>query len=368
MSRSVTIDKTFLFIVIFLVILGYVFFLSAAMGIYAKDSEQFGSLAFKQGFFGILLGFLFLFISTKINYKIYKKYALIFFIASMVLTLAVFIPGVGASINGAKRWISIAGFSFQPVAILNLGFIIYWAAWLAYVKEKVTTFTYGIFPLIVILSGIGGILLFQPDTDSFLIMAVTGCVMYLIAGGRPTHILIILVAGIITVSSLVYQRPYLMARFTAFFNPGEHSQTIGYQLQQSLIAVGSGQFSGRGLGQSVQKYKFLPESISDSIFAVAAEEIGFVGCISILVILLFFGFRGLRIAINSPDNFSGLMVSGIVILILVSSFVNISSTLGIIPFSGIPLAFFSQGGTFLMVTLIQMGIILNVSKYNKHNA
>ncbi len=364
-TKSIAVDKIFLSLVIFLVILGYVFFLSAAMGIYAKDSDQFVSLVFKQGFFGVLLGFVFLFLFSKINFKIYKRYALIIFGATILLTLAVFIPHIGSVINGAKRWISIAGFSFQPVALLNLGFIIYWATWLTYVKEKVTTFRYGILPLIVILSIIGSILLFQPDTDSFLIIACTGCLMYLIAGGRILHIVGIFIAGVILVASLVYQRPYLMDRFTTFFNPTQNSQTIGYQLQQSLIAVGSGQFSGRGLGQSVQKYRFLPESISDSIFAVTAEEIGFVGCILVLFFFLFFVFRGFRIAIKSGDPFGGLLVSGIVILIIAGSFVNISSTLGIIPFSGIPLAFFSQGGTYLMITLIGMGIVLNVSKHNK---
>ena len=141
--------------------------------------------------------------------------------------------------------------------------------------------------------------------------------------------------------------------------------TSGYQIQQSLIAVGSGQVFGKGLGQSVQKYKFLPESISDTIFAVLAEEGGFIWCVLIIVVFLLFVFRGFRIAIRSPDIFGGLLVVGIVILTILQSFINIASVLGIIPFSGLPLAFFSQGGTAMLMVLVEIGIILNISKFEK---
>ncbi len=153
-----------------------------------------------------------------------------------------------------------------------------------------------------------------------------------------------------------------MSRIETYINPGANSQTSGYQVQQSLIAVGSGQVFGRGLGQSIQKYKFLPESISDSIFAVLGEELGFVGCLAVIVLFLFFIFRGFRIAVKAPDNFGGLLVSGIITLIAFQSFINIASVLGVIPFSGIPLAFFSQGGTSMLFMLAQIGIVLNISK------
>ncbi len=187
--------------------------------------------------------------------------------------------------------------------------------------------------------------------------------MYLIAGGRWKHLLIFLLIGVIGLGALVASRPYLLSRFKTFTNPSENSLTTSYQLQQSLIAVGSGGIAGRGLGQSIQKYNFLPESISDSIFAVLAEELGFIGSIIILIVFLFFVHRGFRIATHAPDNFSGLLVVGIVILITIQSFVNIASTLGIIPFSGIPLAFFSQGGTSMLSVLAQMGVVMNISKF-----
>ncbi len=364
-SKGSGVDKIFLSLIITLLVLGFAVFISASMGIFAKDSAQFNSIAFKQGFFGIVLGLITCFIFSKINYKVFKKYSFFIFVLSLVLCAIILIPGVGVELNGAKRWIVILGLSFQPVAILNIGFIIYWSAWLSHVKEKVTEIKQGFIPLMVMLIIIGILLLKQPDTDSFFIICATGVAMFLIAGGKIKDILIIGLVGTVCLVALAFTRPYVMSRIETFFNPSENSLTSGYQLQQSLIAIGSGQFSGRGFGQSVQKYKFLPESISDSIFAVLGEEVGFMGSVIIIGLFLFFIFRGLRIAIKAPDTFSGLLVSGIVILISLQSFVNIASTLGIIPFSGVPLAFFSQGGTSMLATLAQMGIVLNVSRFRR---
>jgi cell division protein FtsW len=366
MTKSFGVDKIFLFSVIFLTAIGFAVFLSASMGILAKDSVQFSSITFKQAFFGIILGFFVCFIFSKINYKVLKKNALIFFIFSLILVSLVFIPEIGLSLNGAKRWISIFGFSFQPVALLNLGFVVYWSAWLSFVKDKVQQFKYGPLPLLIILSIIGSLLLLQPDTDSFLVICFAGIVMLIVAGGKFKHILFIGILGIVCLAILVFSRPYIMSRIESYFNPSVNSLSSGYQLQQSLIAVGSGQIFGRGFGQSIQKFKFLPESISDSIFAVLGEELGFVGCIFILCLFLFLVFRGFRIAIRAPDSFGGLLVVGIVIIIMFQSLINITSVLGIIPISGIPLAFFSQGGTAMFLVLAQIGIVLNVSKYVKN--
>ena len=360
------IDKVFLGIVIALLIFGFIIFISASMGILAKDSIQFTSVVLKQLFFGIVFGLLACFVFSKIDYKIYKKYSLAIFAASIILTLLVFVPHVGTNLNTfAKRWISIFGFSFQPVTILNLGLIIYWSAWLSSVKEKVSTLKFGFVPLLILVAISGLILLSQPDTDSFLIIAATCTTMFLVAGGKFRYVLVLGALGIAIIAFLAFTRPYVMSRIETFINPGDNSQTSGYQVQQSLIAVGSGQVFGKGLGQSVQKYKFLPESISDTIFAVLAEEGGFVACVAIIVIFLFFCFRGFRIAIRSPDIFGGLLVVGIVILTVLQSFTNMASVLGIIPFSGLPLAFFSQGGTAMLLVLLEMGIVLNVSKFSR---
>ena len=248
---------------------------------------------------------------------------------------------------------------------MNIGIIIFWSAWLSSVKDRVSTFKYGFLPLIIVSVLIGGLLLTQPDTDSFIVLCTTCVGMFLIAGGKKRYIAVLAVMGIICVAILAFTRPYVMARIETFVHPKDNSQTSGYQIQQSLIAIGAGQVFGKGLGQSIQKYKFLPESISDTIFAVVAEEGGFILCVFIIALFLFFVFRGFRIAIRSPDTFGGLLVAGIVILTILQSFTNIASVLGIIPFSGLPLAFFSQGGTAMLLLLAEIGIVLNVSKFGK---
>jgi len=365
-SSSKKVDRVFLGIVITLLVIGFTIFISASMGILAKDSIQFTSITSKQFFFGIVFGSIACFIFSKINYKILRKYSLFIFIGSILFTLLVFVPGLGTNLNTfARRWISLFGFTFQPVAVLNIGVIIFWAAWLSHIKEKVSTFKYGFLPLIIIIAITGGLLLSQPDTDSFLILCTTAVAMFMIAGGRKIYIFSLLILGIICLAFLAFTRPYVMSRIQTYIHPMDNSQTSGYQIQQSLIAIGSGQVFGKGLGQSIQKYKFLPESISDTIFAVLAEEGGFVWCVAIIAIFIFFVFRGFKIAIRAPDSFGGLLVSGIVILIILQSFVNIASVLGVIPFSGLPLAFFSKGGTAMLLVLTQIGIILNVSRFGK---
>jgi len=365
MTKSNGVDKIFLFSVIFLTALGFTVFISASMGILAKDSAQFSSITFKQAFFGIILGFVACFIFSKLNYKIFRKHALLIFILSLVSMVLVFIPHVGISLNGAKRWVSILGISFQPIALLNIGFVIYWSAWLSFVKEKVSQIKYGLLPLLAILSVIGILCLAQPDTDSFLVICATGVIMFLIAGGKFRDVFLLGLLGIICIAILAFSRPYVMQRLQTFIDPSQNALGSSYQIQQSLIAIGSGQIFGRGLGQSIQKFKFLPESISDSIFAVMGEELGFIGCIFVIGLFLFLVFRGFKIAIRAPDSFGGLLVVGIVILVMLQSFMNIASTLGIIPVSGVPLAFFSQGGTAMFLVLAQIGMILNVSRYSK---
>ena len=366
-SNERGIDKVFLGTVITLMVVGFVVFISASMGILAKDSVQFTSIVSKQIFFGIIFGSIACYLFSKIDYKIFRKYAFIIFIGSIILTALVFVPGLGTNMHTfATRWISLFGFSFQPVAVLNIGFIIYWSAWLSSIKEKVVTFKHGFLPLLFIIAIAAGLLLKQPDTDSFLILCTTCVFMFIVAGGRKRYVAVLGFLGIICLAFLAFTRPYVMSRIETFIHPGDNAQTSGFQIQQSLIAVGSGEVFGKGLGQSIQKYKFLPESISDTIFAVLAEEGGFVWCFFIVIVFLFFVFRGFRIAIRSPDTFGGLLVVGIVILTILQSFINIASVLGIIPFSGLPLAFFSKGGTAMLLVLVQMGIVLNVSKFGKN--
>jgi cell division protein FtsW len=171
--------------------------------------------------------------------------------------------------------------------------------------------------------------------------------------------------GLVCVANLFYAKPYLLDRLNTFLHPELDPLGSGYQIQQSLIAVGSGEIFGRGFGQSVQKFKFLPESIGDAIFPIAAEEFGFIGSVIIILLFIFFLSQGLKLANQAPDIFSRLLTIGIVILIVVQSFLNIAAMIGVIPVSGSPLIFFSQGGTALFFTLAEIGILINISKHRK---
>ncbi len=359
------VDFIFLISFLMLVIFGFVIFISASLGIYAHNKAKFTSIIFSQTFFGLFLGLIACFITSKIKYKFWKRFSFYLFILSLLVSFLVFIPGLGASHGGAKRWIYIGTLSFQPLEFLKIGFIVYLAAWLSEMKDKIQNYKYGLIPLLVILTIVGIILLNQPDTDSFIIISIVGLTMFFVSGGRWRDIFLIGVLSLICLASLFFIRPYLLNRLTTFLDPSANPLGSGYQMQQSLIAVGSGELFGRGLGQSIQKYKFLPESTGDSIFPIAAEELGFIGSISIILLFLFFLGRGLKLASLAPDTFSGLLVLGIVIMIIVQSFINIASLIGVIPLSGSPLIFFSQGGTALFFALAEVGIIMNVSKYRK---
>ncbi len=358
------VDKFFLITVGLLLIFGIAMFVSASLGILAKNEKIFYSVLFSQLIMGFGLGVLGMYFCSKINYKFWRKYSFYIFLGSILLTAAVFIPSLGWSHGGAQRWIEIGGFSFQPVEFLKFGFIIYFSAWLSSVKNRVQDFKFGILPFCIMLAIIALILFKQPDTKSFILISVTGISMLFISGVPIKYILGVGAAAVLVLGTLVFFTPYLQERVKTFIDPSSDPRGSSYQIQQSLIAMGSGGIFGRGYGQSIQKFSYLPEPQGDSIFAVLGEELGFVGAISSIFLYLLFTLRGFRIANNSPDLFSRLLVSGIVILIIVQSFMHIASITGVFPLTGVPLPFMSHGGTSLMIYLIAIGIVLNISKFS----
>jgi len=358
------IDKIFLGIVIALVIFGLIFFTSASLGILAKNITKFHGVIFSQYVLGLGLGLIALLIGLKVPYKWWKKYSLIIFIATVLLTLLVFVPGLGQSHGGAKRWVYILGYTFQPVEFLKIGFIMYFASWLSWAKEKAKNPLFSILPLILIIGLISVILLKQPDTKSIILITIVALVMLFVSGVPIKYLLGIFCLASIAFAVLVHFTPYLQERVNTFLDPNENSQSSSYQLQQSLIAIGSGGIIGRGLGQSIQKFNYLPEPQGDSIFAVIGEEAGFVGCVILICLYLAFALRGYRIAIrNAPESFAKLLVIGFITMIISQSFMNIASIAGIFPLTGVPLVFISQGGTALLLSLGIVGIILNISRF-----
>jgi cell division protein FtsW len=360
------IDKTFFGIVLTLVIVGAIMFTSASLGILAKNPDKFYNVILNQFIFGIVGGLVALYFGLKIPYKFWRSYSLVLFILSVLITLAVFVPGIGAPLkSGAKRWIEVFGVSLQPVEFLKVGFIIYFAALLSLAKNKVQQFRYSFLPFIILLGLISVILLNQPDTKNVLLITVTAFVMLFVSGVSWKKIAGLFIIIAIALGVLVFFKPYLMNRINTFLNPNQDAQGTSYQLQQSLIAVGSGGIFGRGLGQSIQKFNYLPEPQGDSIFAVIGEELGFLGGVLLIILYIIFAVRGYRIAIHSPDSFSKLLVIGFVTIIIAQSFMNIASIIGVFPLTGVPLVFISHGGTSLFLSLGMIGIILNISKNQK---
>lgn len=356
------IDKPFLLSVSILIVAGFFIFSSASLGLLAKNGVKYSSVAFSQTVLGLFMGSIAMLITSRLNYKIWKKYAFYLLIGAIILNILVLIPGIGFEHGGARRWFVIGGVSLQPSELLKLGFIIYFAAWAGGMKSKMKTLKYGFLPLMILFSIAAGLLLVQPDTDNLMMIIFSGMAMFLAGGGRWRYIFLLMIVGIMGIAVLAFTRPYVMQRITTFMHPENNAQGSGYQIQQSLIAIGSGGITGRGFGQSIQKFNFLPEPIGDSIFAVQAEEFGFVGSATLILLYVIFATRGLKIASRVNDPFGRLIVVGIVIMIVAQAFLNIGAMLGVLPLSGITLPFVSHGGTSLFITLLEVGIILSISK------
>ena len=367
MSKGSKIDKTFLIFTIILIVAGFFIFSSASLGLLAKEGSNYSSITFSQVVLGLLLGSIAMIITSRLDYKIWRSSAFYLFLFAIFLNILVLVPSIGFEHGGARRWIMLAGVSFQPSEILKFAFVIYFAAWLSSVKERVKEFRYGLLPMLILLGVAGGLLLLQPDTDTFLIIVFASFAMYIAAGGPWKNILALALCGALGLALLAFTRPYVMKRIQTFLDPTADAQGASYQIQQSLIAIGSGEIFGRGFGQSVQKFTYLPEPIGDSIFAVAAEEFGFLGSVILIGIFLLFAIRGLKVASRVPNLFARLTVVGIVIMIIAQAFVNIGAMLGVLPLSGITLPFVSHGGTSLFASLFEVGIVLAISKTQKHS-
>ena len=362
-SKPKSVDTVLLVLIGIMVAGGFLIFSSASLGLMARDGATFGSVAFSQFLFGIVGGLGALFVMSNIYYRNWRKYAVYIFALALLATLAVFIPGLGMTHAGATRWLDLGITTVQPSEFLKIGFVIYLATWLSGMHGKVDTWRYGLVPFGIITGMVGFVMLLLPDTDTFMIMAMAGMAMFIVSGARWRDIGLIALGAIILLVMLAISRPYFLERLTTFLDPDADPLGSGYQIQQSLIAVGSGGISGRGYGQSIQKFEYLPEPIGDSIFAVYAEEFGFLGAFMLIASFVFLTMRGYRIAAQAKDIFGTLLVVGFMSILAGQAFLNIGAMVGVAPLSGLPLPFISHGGTALLSTLAALGIVLNVSKY-----
>ncbi|HSE56898.1 MAG TPA: putative peptidoglycan glycosyltransferase FtsW [Candidatus Paceibacterota bacterium] len=358
-------DRYFFSVVLIITIIGIFTFVSASLGILVRSEEKFYSVLFNQIILGLVCGVVGMFVVSRIHYTFWRKYAFYIFLGVLGLTLLVFVPGVGFAHGGARRWIDIGPVSFQPAELLKLGFVIYFAAWLAWVRKRGAEVKYKIAPFLVLVGIVGVTLLKQPDTKSIILIIGASAAMLFVSGVSWKKIALVFGLMLVGVGILAYTRPYVMSRVQTFLNPASDPQGASYQLQQSLIAIGSGGIFGRGLGQSVQKFNYLPEPQGDSIFAVYAEEFGLAGTLSLLVLYIFLALRGYKIALRAPDAFAQYLVVGLVSLLTLQSFLNIGALVGILPLTGVPLVFISHGGTALAIALMSAGMVLNVSRFKK---
>lgn len=356
-------DKILLTLTLIITVIGFSFFVSASLGIFAVNSAKFYSILVNQSTF-LVLGVAGLFVTAKLfPYELLRRYALPIFTLGLLLCFLVFVPGLGFSHGGATRWINLGFTTFQTGEFLKIAAIIYCAGWFSIFKHKIKDSRYGLIPLCCIIGLSGIALLLQPDTDTFMVLAVACIAIYFAAGAPWRNLFILGGLGLTLIVGLVLARPYILSRLLTFVDgTSVDVRGAGYQAYQSLLTVGSGGIVGQGIGQSVQKFGFLPEPAGDSIFAVIAEETGLIGSTILLLLYLLFFLRIVYIARRAENTFGGLLALGIGILILVQAFLNIGSMIGIVPLSGLPLPLVSHGGTALFLTLIQIGIILNISK------
>lgn len=338
-------------------------FASAAFGLLARGSAHISSVAFNHLVLGVLIGIGALSVATFIDYRLWRKYAPYLFAAALVLTALVFIPGIGIEHGGGRRWLNIAGTSVQPSEFLKVATLVMAAAYFASVRTLISTWRWGIGGFLGIMSLPAAILLLQPDLGTLGVIVISVFSIYFAAGARLHHVLTVFLVGILLLTALAIYRPYVRDRITTFINPAQGQQAEGYQIRQSLIAIGSGGLVGRGFGQGIQKFTYLPEPMGDSIFAVAAEELGFVGAVFLIGVYLSFALRAYHVATRSADQFGALLAIGIATYLACEAYINIAAMLGLLPLTGIPLTFISQGGSAMLASLGAAGILLSISRY-----
>jgi cell division protein FtsW len=363
--KFLTGDRIFLVLVLGVVFAGLAIFSSAALGLLARETGSVSQDILLQAGLGLGLGFLALFATCAIPLSWLKRSAPYVFVASLLFTMLVFVPGIGFHSGGATRWINLHFTTVQPSEFLKIGFVLVLAWWLAPRVRQLENPKKGLLPFAGFLLIPIALLLAQPNTSTACLILITGIGMYFVAGAPWKDFGILALIAVVAIGTIILVRPYAFERIKTFINPSADSLSSGYQIQQSLIAVGSGGLLGKGLGQSVEKFNYLPEPDGDSVFAVFGEETGFVGTILLLMLFVALSARGIVIAGNSRDLFGGLIAFGFSFIIILQAFSNIGAMLGIIPLTGLPLPFISHGGTALVATLIMCGCILNVAAYRK---
>jgi len=349
-NKENKIDWMFAIVILGLIFFGMVMISSSSV---VTSMEYFGNNFHfvSRQFISFLVGIVALVATTLIDYRIWKKYSFVLLIITLLMLVLVFVPGIGKEAGGAHRWFGFGNQWFQPSELVKLTFILYLAAWMDKKGEQVKTFFGGFVPFAVLIAVIGVLIMNQPDLGTMSIITISAVAVYFAAGASLNHLLIGFVSALAVVGILIKSAPYRLQRLLVFLNPSIDTQGAAYHINQALLAIGSGGLWGLGFGQSKQKYLYLPQPHTDSIFAIIAEELGYVRSLLVIFAFVLVGYYGLRIAKNAPDNFARLVCVGITTWILAQAFINIGAMLSILPLTGVPMPFISYGGSALIVLL-----------------
>ena len=304
----------------------------------------------------LVLGLVACFILMRTDYHVLHIFALPLLVGTLVLLAGVFIPGIGIHALGARRWINMGVFVIQPAELAKLTLIIYLSAWFSFKESKRFV---GFMLLVAVLVGL---VVLEPDLGTSIILTGIAVLMYFFSGARIYQFLLLIPALLISVLGLAVFSPYRLRRITTFLNPESDPLGASYQIRQVILALGSGGWFGVGIGKSRQKYEYLPEANTDSIFAIIGEELGFVGATAIILCFLFLVWRGFRIAKRAPDAFGRYLAAGITSWIAIHAVVNLASMVALVPLTGVPLPLVSYGGSSLIILLSGIGILANISR------
>jgi cell division protein FtsW len=336
---------------------------SAAWATYKFDDSFF--FAKRQLLFAGI-GVLGMFFIMNIDYWTWRTWSKVILIACFILLILVLIPGVGMVRNGSRSWIGVGAFSIQPSEFMKFAMITFLSKFLSENQKKITSFKKGLLPSLSLVFLAFGMIMLQPDLGTGTVMVGTCLVMIYVAGARISHFVGLGLLGIAGFAALVLSAPYRIKRITSFLNPWEDPLGSGFQIIQSLYAIGPGGLSGLGLGQSRQKFFYLPEPQTDFIFAILAEELGFIGGSFVILLFCLLLWRGVRIALGAPDLYGSFLGIGIIAMIAIQVMINIGVVTGLMPVTGITLPFLSYGGSSLTLMLMAVGVLLNISRYSRY--
>ena len=358
-------DLPFLLLTVLLVAIGLVMLLSAS---YARAYEtENGNATYyfvRQAIFAVA-GLFFMWLFSRWNYQVWRSLGVVILLASIVFLALV--PLIGAREGGARRWLSLGIFSFQPSEIAKVGMVLAFAAMMSAWRDRMQTFRWGVLPYGLIMGIIAFLLYLEPHLSATIIFVATGGVMMFLGGTNKRWLLALAIVGAALVGVYLYTKGYSSDRITAWLHPEDDPLNKGYQVIQSRYAIGSGGLTGLGFGKSRQKYLYLPDEHNDYVFAIVCEELGFVGAATIILLFVLLILRGFWISMHARDRFGALVAAGLMTQLGLQVFLNIGVVSNFLPSTGISLPFFSYGGTALMVNLAEMGMVLGVSRQNKNS-